>query len=48
MRINQFHSGTASGDAITNQMLLIQELLRTRGYESDIYAERIPAQLKKK
>lgn len=48
MKVNQFHSGTAFGDAITNQMLLIQKLLVEEGYESNIYAEYIPTELKKK
>lgn len=47
MIINQFHSGTAPGDAITNQMLFIQQLLRKRGFESEIYAEHIPQELEK-
>ena len=41
MVINQFHSGSAVGDAITNQMLLIQDILRKEGYESEIYVEHI-------
>ena len=45
MNINQFHSGTAVGDAITNQMLLIRKILRDKGYHSDIYAEHIPKEL---
>lgn len=48
MRINQFHSGTALGDAITNQMLDIQRVLRSAGYESEIYAEHIAEPLKDK
>lgn len=48
MRINQFHSGTASGDAITNQMLAIQKILLDAGYESEIYAEHIDLSLSKK
>ena len=48
MEINQFHSGTAVGDAITNQMILIQELLIKNGYESNIYAEHIAEELKDK
>jgi len=46
MRVNQFHSGTAVGDAITNQMLLIQRILQRNGYESDIFAEFIVPELK--
>lgn len=41
MQINQFHSGTAVGDAITNQMLMIRDLLIKNGYESEIYAEHV-------
>ena len=46
MKINQFHSGTAIGDAITNQMLLIQKILQKNGYESEIFAEFIVPELK--
>ena len=45
MQINQFHSGTTVGDAITNMMLELQELLTARGYESEIYAEDIDERL---
>ncbi len=40
--IHQFHSGTALGDAITNQMLELQALLRQMGYRSEVFAEHIP------
>ncbi len=43
--VHQFHSGSAVGDAITNAMLLTRGLLRTMGYESDIYTEKPPAAL---
>lgn len=46
MMINQFHSGSAEGDAVTNQMLMIRDLLREKGFESDIYAEFIPESLR--
>ncbi len=46
MEINQFHSGTAVGDAITNQMILIKDILEKNGYKSNIYAEHIPDALK--
>lgn len=46
MRIIQFHSGSAVGDAITNQMLMIDDFLTQKGYQSLIYAEHIPNQLK--
>jgi glycosyltransferase involved in cell wall biosynthesis len=39
--VHQFHSGTAEGDAITNQMLQLQGLLHELGFESEIYAEHI-------
>lgn len=48
MKINQFHSGSAVGDAITNEMLLIQKILQKNGYESDVYAEFICDELKGK
>lgn len=47
MKINQFHSGTAVGDAITNEMLLIKDILIKNGYDSEIYAEHIAEPLKK-
>jgi len=37
--VHQFHSGSASGDAITNSMLLIQRLLRGLEFESEIFVE---------
>lgn len=39
--IHQFHSGTAVGDAVTNQMLWLQRRLRAAGFLSDIYAQHI-------
>jgi len=39
--IHQFHSGTAPGDAITNQMFGLQAEFRALGYVSEIYAEHI-------
>ena len=48
MEINQFHSGTAVGDAVTNQMLMICDLLRKRGYKSHIYAQFIAEELRDK
>lgn len=47
LRVNQFHSGTALGDAITNEMLAIRRVLAAAGYESDIYAEHIADNLAK-
>ena len=37
LTVNQFHSGSATGDAITNGMLLIRRQLRKLGYRSDIF-----------
>ena len=37
--VHQFHAGSATGDAITNAMLLTRDLLRQAGYRSDIYVE---------
>ena len=45
MQINQFHSGTAPADAITNEMLAIREMLLAAGYASVIYAEHIAPEL---
>jgi glycosyltransferase involved in cell wall biosynthesis len=39
--IHQFHSGTAQGDAITQQMLELQRHLRRMGYVSEIFAEHV-------
>jgi glycosyltransferase involved in cell wall biosynthesis len=43
--VHQFHSGTASGDAITNQMLEVQAHLRRLGLRSEIYAEHVSPDL---
>jgi glycosyltransferase involved in cell wall biosynthesis len=43
--VHQFHSGTAMGDAITNQMLQLQVVLQEMGYHSEIFAEHIPPPL---
>lgn len=39
--IHQFHSGTAPGDAITNQMFALQAEFRKMGFDSHIYSEHI-------
>ena len=39
--VHQFHSGTANGDAVTNQMLDIQRRLRSLGFESEVFAEHV-------
>ena len=43
--VHQFHSGTALGDAITNQMLRLQQLLQEMGYHSEIFAEHVAPEL---
>jgi glycosyltransferase involved in cell wall biosynthesis len=43
--VHQFHSGTAMGDAITNQMLQLQVVLQEMGFHSEIFAEHIPPAL---
>jgi glycosyltransferase involved in cell wall biosynthesis len=37
--IHQFHSGSAVGDAVTNSMILIQEMLSQLGFASQIFVE---------
>ena len=39
--VHQFHSGTALGDAITNQMFYLQKQLQEMGFASEIFAEHI-------
>jgi glycosyltransferase involved in cell wall biosynthesis len=39
--VHQFHSGTALGDAVTGQMLRLQDRLRRLGYVSSIFAEHV-------
>lgn len=39
--LNQFTEGAAPGDAITDHALVIQRWLRSRGYESDVFAASI-------
>jgi glycosyltransferase involved in cell wall biosynthesis len=43
--VHQFHSGTAHGDAITQQLIYLRNCLRELGYDSEIYAEHIPDSL---
>jgi glycosyltransferase involved in cell wall biosynthesis len=44
--IHQFHSGSAYGDAVTNAMLFIQNMLTKFGFESQVYVERVAPELK--
>jgi glycosyltransferase involved in cell wall biosynthesis len=46
--VNQFHSGTAVGDAVTNDMFEIQRTFRQAGVRSDIYASHIASGLEGK
>ena len=39
--VHQFHSGAADGDAVTNQLLSLQRVLRRAGYVSNVYARHI-------
>ncbi|WP_187308474.1 glycosyltransferase [Lysobacter antibioticus] len=41
IRIHQFHSGSAYGDAVTNSMLLMREHLHALGFASEIFAEHL-------
>ncbi|HMK80983.1 MAG TPA: glycosyltransferase [Xanthobacteraceae bacterium] len=43
--VHQFHAGSATGDAITNAMLLTQDWLRRQGYASEIFVGSPPAEL---
>ncbi|MBW8078984.1 MAG: group 1 glycosyl transferase, partial [Gallionella sp.] len=43
--VHQFHSGVATGDAITNQMLDLRWNLRSLGFKSDIFAEHVDPDL---
>ena len=39
--VNQFHSGTGVGDAITNEMFTWRDHLRQLGYRSEIFGEHV-------
>ena len=45
--IHQFHSGSAVGDAVTNSMILIQDMLCQLGFISQIFVENPAPGLKK-
>jgi glycosyltransferase involved in cell wall biosynthesis len=45
--VNQFHSGTGEGDAVTHHMFEIRQHLRSLGYSSDIYAQHIAPSLRR-
>ncbi|SMC76591.1 Glycosyltransferase involved in cell wall bisynthesis [Desulfocicer vacuolatum DSM 3385] len=46
--IHQFHSGSAVGDAVTNSMIFIQEMLSQLGFTSQIFVENPAPGLEKK
>ena len=39
--VHQFHSGTAPGDAITQEMFFLRKILRAMDFESEIFAEHV-------
>ena len=43
--IHQFHGGSALGDAITNGLFYIRELLRGLGYDSEMFVEDVTPEL---
>lgn len=43
--VNQFHDGTAVGDAVTADMLEIQRVLKNAGFRSEIYASHVASGL---
>ena len=43
--VHQFHAGSAPGNAITNSMILIRDILRARGFRSEIYVKQRAAGL---
>jgi len=44
--IHQFHSGSAYGDAVTNSMIFIRNILRELGFHSEIYVQYVAPELK--
>lgn len=44
MQVHQFHPTVSYGDAISNQILSLQRLLRQMGYRSKIFCEQMPIQ----
>ena len=45
-KIHQFSFACNSGDGVTNSMFYIQSLLRDLGFESEIFSETIPEELR--
>jgi glycosyltransferase involved in cell wall biosynthesis len=48
IKIHQYHSGSAQGDAITNGMFYIQSILHQLGFESEIFCSYPAPQLSEK
>jgi glycosyltransferase involved in cell wall biosynthesis len=48
MQVHQMVASLSYGDAISNEALRIQDLLRSRGYESEIFAESVHSAMRKK
>lgn len=43
--VHQFHPSVSFGDGVTNAMLFTRALLRELGFDSEIYADEVPAKL---
>ncbi len=48
MQVHQMVASLSHGDAISNEALRIQDVLRSRGYESEIFAESIHSAMRNK
>lgn len=46
VQIHQFHPTVSYGDAISNQILSLRDLLRRMGYRSEIFCEQLPIHFK--
>ncbi len=46
IKIHQFHSGSAYGDAVTNSLFYTQKILQELGFDSNIYCEHVAEELK--
>jgi glycosyltransferase involved in cell wall biosynthesis len=46
MQVHQFHPTVSFGDAISNQILSLQRLLRRMGHRSEIFCEHLPLDFK--
>ena len=44
--IHQFHPSCGTGDGVSNSMIFTRRLLRQLGFESEIFCDNIPAELK--